>query len=87
MTKSFDENGYELITRRVVYVFRLGFIGDQEGRTWSKDGMTEAKFPTMEQAEFYRKHHPDVFVDRWGQWRTKHSYGICGIFVVEEIVE
>ena len=79
-----DENGYELRTYRVVYVFRMGWIGDSEGRTWAKELYAEARFPTMAQAEVYRQHHPDVFQDPWGGWRTKYDNGKVGIFTEME---
>lgn len=79
-----DKLGYDIKVKKVVYVFRMGWIGDSEGRTWAKELYSEAEFPTMEQAEFYREHHPDVFQDPWGQWRTKYNYGQIGIFTVEK---
>ncbi len=85
--KRLDENGYELRTYRIVYVFRMGYIGDCEGRTWAKKLYAEAKFPTMELAELHREHHPDAFQDPWGQWRTKYSNGQIGIFTEQEFVE
>lgn len=81
-----DKDGYELRTYRVVYVFRMGYIGDSEGRTWAKELYAEAKFPTMELAELHRQHHPDAFLDPWGQWRTKYPYGQIGIFVEQELI-
>ena len=81
-----DEDGYELRTYRVVYVFRMGWIGDSEGRTWAKELYAEARFPTMEKAELHRQHHPDAFLDPWGQWRTKYPYGQIGIFTEQELI-
>ena len=82
-----DENGYEIRRYRVVWYFRMGWIGDSEGRTWDEKLYTEAKFPTKEAAELHREHHPDCFKDSWGQWRTKYEYGKIGIFRVEELIE
>lgn len=82
-----DENGYELITRRVVWVFRMGWIGDSEGRTWAKDLYAEARFPTRELAYLHMDHHPDVFKDPWGGYRTKYSNGQVGVFRIEEEVK
>lgn len=82
-----DADGYELRSYRVVYVFRMGYIGDSEGRTWAEKIYCEAKFPTMEKAITYREHHPDCFKDRWGGWRTKYDCGKIGIFREEEFIE
>lgn len=78
--RGIDANGYELRTYRVVWYFRVGRMGDCEGRTWAKELVSEAPFQTREKAELHRAHHPDIFQDKWGQWRTKASYGMCGIF-------
>lgn len=82
-----DKDGYEIKVKRVVYVFRMGWIGDSEGRSWAKDLYAEAEFPTQELAELYRQHHPDVFQDPWGGWRTKYNYGQIGIFREEREIE
>lgn len=80
----YDEEGYQLITYRLVYVFRLGRIGDSEGRTWAKELKEETRFPSRQLAEKYRSTHPEVFQNEWGTWRTKYSYGRVGIFEVKE---
>lgn len=81
-----DKDGFELREYRVVYVLRIGTIGDSEGRTWSKELKSEAKFPTMEAALLHRDHHPDLFQAPWGAWRTKQDYGRVGIFKEEEFI-
>ena len=87
MIRGRDDNGYELRAYRVVWAFRIGTIGDSVGRTWSKDIISEAKFPTYTAAALHREHHPDMTLDQWGQWRTKNIYGLSGIFRVEEEID
>jgi hypothetical protein len=84
--KFIDDRGFEIRFKRIVYAFRMGWIGDCEGRTWAKELYSEAEFPTMEAAELHREHHPDMFRDPWGGWRTKYSSGQSGIFVEERQV-
>ena len=80
-----DSEGYTNRTYRIVYVFRIGWCRDPEGHTFGEI-ISEAKFPTLDKAELHREYHPDVFKDRWGQWRTKNPYQRCGIYTEKEEV-
>jgi len=82
-----DDQGYEIRCYRIVYYFRMGWIGDSEGRTWAPEFYAEAKFPLRELAELHRQHHPDCFKDPWGQWRTKYDCGQLGIFEEKELIK
>ena len=75
-----DAPEYEVRCYRVVWSVKIGTIGDSEGRSWAKDLISQADFPTEEAAERHRDHHPDLFKDHWGEWRTKNCYGQFGIF-------
>lgn len=76
---------YQYKTYKVVWSFKIGSIGDSEGRSWSKDIIYQADFPTREAAEEHRAQHPDVYKSEWGSWRTKDSYGLCDIFYEERL--
>ena len=81
-----DSLGYTIKVKKVVHIFRMGWIGDSEGRTWAKELYAESIFPTRELAELHRAHHPDAFQDPWGGWRTKYPNGQIGIFTEEREV-
>jgi hypothetical protein len=70
---------YEHVTYRVEWVFKIGTIGDSEGRSWAKDLIEKKVFATQKQAEAYRDAHPDLELSQWGNWKTKHSYGLVDI--------
>ena len=66
---------YEHITYRVEWVFKIGTIGDSEGRTWAKDLIERTPFPTLDAAQAYRDAHPDLELSQWGRWKTKNCHG------------
>jgi hypothetical protein len=75
-----SEPSYEHVTYRVEWVFKLGWIGDSEGRTWAKDMKEETVFPTQAEAQAYRDTHPDMDFDTvWKEWKAKHCYGLWAI--------
>jgi hypothetical protein len=75
-----SEQPYEHVTYRVEWVFKLGWIGDSEGRTWAKDLKEETVFPTQAEAQAYRDTHPDMVYDTvWKEWKAKHCYGLWAI--------
>jgi hypothetical protein len=65
---------YEYELYCVVWEFRIGTIGDSDGRTWAKDLLVSERFPTKELAEAFRDNHPYLEKGRWG-WKTKNYYG------------
>ena len=75
-----SEHPYEHVTYRVEWVFKLGWIGDSEGRTWAKDMKEETVFPTQAEAQAYRDTHTDMVFDTvWKEWKAKHCYGLWAI--------